>query len=98
MFERDQHERHVLKYVARNNQDCEVDRALQELIPEVNEVNRDQVTSARDLYFHSDADVSRTPVDRLSFYPIDSARRFFYPSASGLESLIDYFPQCAGAI
>jgi len=88
----------ITKFVAGNNQNGQVDHALQEFFPEVNQVYRNDVATARNLNLHADGDVAWPSIDRLLFNPIDSATLLLRPSASSLELRVDQNAKDLGAI
>jgi len=88
----------LAQYVTWHNQNGQINGSLEELLPQVDEINREHVAAARNLNLYTDTNVSRPAVDRLTLDPIYAAAFLLSPSASLLELSVNHDANNLGAV
>jgi hypothetical protein len=71
---------------------------LKKLFAEMNKIDRQHITSTRNLNLYADADMSWSSVDRLPLDPIDATSFLLGPPTHRLKLLIDEDPKHLGAV
>lgn len=79
-----------------NCQHAYVNLSCNDAFPQVNKIDRDQITSSRDLEFH--ANTHPSAVDGVAFHPVNVANDLLLPTALGFESRIKKLPNVSAAI
>lgn len=86
------------EFVTGNDENGQVHLPLQQLLPEMKQINGDQIASAGNLNFDANANVPRTTVYCLALDPINATCFLLHPAARILEPLVDHRPDGSGAV
>ena len=88
----------VTQLVAWDDQHCQVDLALKQFLPKVDQINGEHVASPRDLNLDSNADMTGPAIDGLLLNPIDATTLLLIPSAGGVELFVNERSQHLAAV
>ncbi len=88
----------ITQLVAGDDKHRQVDLALKQFLPQVNQVNRQHVATAGDLDLDADADMTGPAVYGLLLDPIDATALLLIPSAGGAELFVNECPEDFAAV
>jgi len=84
--------------IARDDEDGQVDFALEELLPKVDKIHGNQVASSGNLHLDANRNEPGAPIYGLALHPIHATALLLSPPSSSDESLVDHRSNSSGAV
>lgn len=79
----------IAEFVAGNDKYGQIDFALKQFFPKVDQIDGHNVAAPRNLHFHTDADMARSAIDCLLLDPIHTAAFLLNPTACSAKAFVN---------